>query len=59
MRMAGGGVVHRHVQGEIIRVDANFIELVRGNEQVQRQLFVTEVVADRLRQEAFARVTER
>src|SRR5690606_17916175 len=34
------------VQGEVIGIDAQFTEFEGGDQQVQRQLFVPEVVAD-------------
>nr|GEU28221.1 hypothetical protein [Tanacetum cinerariifolium] len=51
--VAGAGVVHRDVQREVIRVDAQFIEFVGRDQQVQRQLLVTEVVAHDFRQVVF------
>ncbi len=49
--MAVVGVVDRDVQGEVIGIDAQLGQLVGGDQQVQRQLFVAEVETDHLRQE--------
>ena len=48
--MAGVGVVDRDMQGEVGRIDAELVQLVSGDRQVQRQLFVAEVEADHLGQ---------
>ena len=48
--MAGVGIVDRHMEREVSRIDAQFIELVRADQQVQRQLFVPQVESDDLRQ---------
>ncbi len=56
--MAGAGVIDGHMQGEIVRIDAQLAELIGTDQQVQRQLFVTEVVTDHLRQTSFTAGTE-
>ena len=52
--MAGVAVVHRDVQGEVVRIEPELVEFVGGDQQVQRQLLVAEVEADHLRQEFLA-----
>jgi hypothetical protein len=56
--MTGAGVIDGHMQGEIVRIDAQLAELIGTDQQVQRQLFVAEVVADHLRQTSFTAGTE-
>ena len=51
LRVAVVGVVDGDVQGEVVRVDAQLGQLVGRDQQVQRQLLVTEVEADDFRQE--------
>ena len=59
LRMAGAGVVDGHVEGEVVRINAQLAELVTADQQMQRQLFVAKVIADHLRQEIIAAGTER
>ncbi len=51
LRVAVVGVVDGDVQGEVVGVDAQFGQLIGGDQQVQWQLLVTEVEADDFRQE--------
>ena len=51
LRMAVVGVVDGDVQGEVVGIDAQLGQLVGGDQQVQRQLLVTQVEADHLGQE--------
>ncbi len=46
--VAGAGVIDRHMQREVIRVDAQFIQFERCDEQMQRQLFIAQVVTNHL-----------
>ncbi|MNP11993.1 hypothetical protein D3C76_1042070 [compost metagenome] len=57
--VAAGGVVDGDMQLEVVGIDAEFGELVGGNQQVQRGLLVAQVVANHLGQEVFAVLPER
>src|SRR5690606_39777909 len=48
LRVAGIGVIDGDVQLEIIRVDTQLAELADTDQQVQGQLFITQVVANQL-----------
>ncbi len=52
--MAAGGIVDGHVQLKILPVDAQLGQLVRGDQQMQRWLLITEVVANHLWQVSVA-----
>ena len=58
MGVTAGGVVDRDMQLEILAVDAQFGEFIGGNEQMQRWLFVAEVVTDQLREEVLTVATQ-
>jgi hypothetical protein len=57
--VAGRGVVDGDVQAKVGRVDAELVELVAGDEQVQRQLLVAQIEADQLGAELGRVLTER
>ncbi|MNT64303.1 hypothetical protein D3C72_2021940 [compost metagenome] len=48
MRMPAGRVVDGHVKLEIMAIDAQFRQFVGGDQQMQRWLFIAQVVADQL-----------
>ncbi len=56
--MATAGVVDGHMQTEVIGVDAQFLELVGADEQVQRQLLITQVIPEDLRQVRLGALTQ-
>ena len=58
-RMAVVGIVDRDVQGEVVGVDAQLGQLVSTDQQVQRQLFVTQIEADHLGQELLGMLGQR
>ena len=49
--VAGVAVVHRHMEREVVRIQAKLIQLVGRDQQVQRQLFVAQVESNDFRQE--------
>ena len=49
--MAGVGVVDRDMQREVVGVNAQFVQLIGRDQQVQRQLFVAQIEANEFRQE--------
>jgi hypothetical protein len=59
VRVAGAGVVDGHVQGEIIRIDAQLAEFIGTDQQMQGQLFVPQVIADDFGQALIAALTQR
>ncbi|MNF98774.1 hypothetical protein D3C84_816460 [compost metagenome] len=52
--MATGGIIDGDVELEVMAIDAQFRQFMGSDQQVQRWLFVAEVVADHLSQECFA-----
>src|SRR5690606_8396826 len=56
--MAGVGIVDGDVQLEVIGVDSQLVELIGGNQQVQRQLLVSQVIANQFRQEVLCQMPQ-
>ncbi|MNZ31234.1 hypothetical protein D3C78_485280 [compost metagenome] len=54
----GADIVDGHMHAEIPGIDPQFLQLVGADQQMERQLFVAQVVADQLRQEALDPVAQ-
>src|SRR5690606_1858970 len=58
-RVAGARIIDRHMDGKVVRIDAQFIQLVGGNQQVQRQLLIAQIEANYLRQKTGGTIRQR
>lgn len=58
-RVARGGVVDRDMQREVVGVDAQLVQLIRADEQMERELFIAQIEAYDLRYELFGVLRQR
>ncbi|RMS98534.1 hypothetical protein ALP57_200194 [Pseudomonas coronafaciens pv. oryzae] len=57
--MPGTGVIDGDVQSEVIRIDPQLVQLERGNQQMQRQLFIAQIVANDFRKVLITQLAQR
>lgn len=53
--MAAVCIVHSDMQGEVIGIDAEFVQLIGSDQEVERQLLVSQIEADDLGQHGLGR----
>lgn len=57
-RMPAVSIINSHMQGEVVGIDIQLMEFEGADQQMQRQLFVAKIVADRLGHELVAMISQ-